>query len=184
MSATRFFCTLLLTSAIAGCDQVSNLFGPTTVKAFDECIAKGKDSSLSRSAVRTACLSKLQSTVPDVVEGKGGYERCLPEDDYKADPKTLSVSVTERYPKTCEKFGGTLSNNSKDYVVTSVTILLRNEKGETEKNEIGNLWIEYGKSERFDFDVKHKPTRKDEADRQTGKFSWTTEGHKGVRASF
>ena len=128
----RALLLLLNVTLLGGCDQVTAYLDEGTTIGFQRCLERGKNSPLNQLTVREQCTQQIERPMPIEIWGSGRY--------------------TETYIKNTYNFEISITNKSKDAVLTSVRVyLVRENKEETQSYLLKNLWVEPGFSSSYIF---------------------------------
>jgi len=121
-----------------------------------------KQNAVSEDTAKAVCADKHSVSIKDDLGGTAGYWR-----SYGA-----------------IKFSGTVTNESKDHVVTAFSVFLsRKDKAVADFRDFKGLWIEPGQS--YEFSIDDLDYAKDESlDISKGTFTWNTDNAKGLKVVF
>jgi hypothetical protein len=195
----------------AGCDQLQALFGgaPST-KVFFACVERGKKDGMDAVTTKNFCINKYQGKIADreAMDGTAYPTDCAPEDDIAwINKKTSEISkdmtdliktgvtysstdfdvvvLNKAEPRKCNGFEFKLKNASKEYVVTTVELGIKNLRtGRYEDHNFEAQWIEPSKETLYKVKLNNPFSQANYDDKLKGQFEWGVNSTKGFKMNY
>ena len=171
----------VLSISLVACDRIADQLPLSGLRGYASCLKEGKKAGVvSQAALKVFCSARYQTSLALTDAQTNGHAvlaNCLPEVDLTS-PENLALE------RTCTNFEGSLENKTTDYVITSIAVMISNDRTKTsETKNIDNLWIEPNDSVPFSVTLD-SPFKRKNWNAPNDKFEWALANAKGFKIDY